>query len=89
MKDWRTNFDSILVDGKSLGLNGNVHSGFRGRFEAVLPSLKDTLMKAYEISANKDDVKVFVTGHSQGGAFATLGSVGILDTLEGMGLKKK
>lgn len=70
IKDWITNFDSATVDVTSCREDSNtvvgkVHRGFNRAYSSVHEQIK-TLLEGDE------DLPLYITGHSLGGALATL-----------------
>ena len=67
VKDWMTNLDAATMPVSSSGGNtlGNVHRGFNEAFLSVRDQIDPLLV-------GDDDLPLFITGHSLGGALATL-----------------
>jgi len=65
IKDWFTNIMAIAVPAPS-GV-GKIHKGFASAFAAVWPQLEAALSEHYD-----GQVPIWITGHSLGGALATL-----------------
>ncbi|MCX7337801.1 MAG: hypothetical protein NTX76_00765 [Alphaproteobacteria bacterium] len=76
--DWLTNLYAMKKSGESIGIDGNFHGGFLDRYlqsRDVIRSNIDSIMK--NNSLGYDDVDFCVTGHSLGGALATLAAADI------------
>lgn len=63
--DWVQNFKVELISTEQSGLPGRVHEGFLGQLDLVYETVVDVLRTSRE-------KPILVTGHSQGGAVATL-----------------
>ncbi len=77
IRDWvDTNFDHKMVPPEAdspyadLGVDAQLHSGFYKAVDAVWKQLSDTIAK--RIKDIGDDYTIWLTGHSLGGALATL-----------------
>ena len=68
LEDWMT--DGRAVQVKSAAYPGQVHSGFAAALEVIWPGLQPLVPAGRPL---------FVTGHSLGGALATLAAVRLLD----------
>ncbi len=67
LRDWITDAKAAMQDGAALGLPGRLHRGFAEAFASIQTSLDE----AVEHLAQQG-VMLHVTGHSLGGALATL-----------------
>ena len=68
--EWvNTDFDAVKINAP-FSLPGQVHRGFNNSIQSILPRLADTLRK-YEVGRKK----LWITGHSLGGALAQLTAV--------------
>lgn len=82
--DWLTNLDVRTIDCDDVSYpcsipdddddsSGKVHAGFFREYEAVRPLIQRVLSRIYlRPNAGLHDVTILFTGHSQGGAIATL-----------------
>lgn len=66
--DWINDFDALLVP-DATGLAGKVHQGFRDSRDLLWADMKQELTRR---SAKIPAKKVYITGHSKGGAMAYL-----------------
>jgi triacylglycerol lipase len=66
-RDWVGNLDFLQRNGTDFGLTGRIHEGFAKALEPSYEEIKNTV----ERFSNKGQ-RVFVTGHSLGGAMALL-----------------
>ncbi|MGC6418466.1 MAG: lipase family protein [Bradymonadia bacterium] len=73
-KDWVTTDANMkqVPAGRRLGNRGKIHRGFKKAAESVL----DSLIRSIQKSGRKQN-PIFVTGHSLGGAVATLTALGL------------
>ncbi len=62
--DWLANFNFLL---ESWEHGGRVHRGFKAALDEVWPQLQPCILKLQQ-----DNCKIWMTGHSQGAALATL-----------------
>jgi hypothetical protein len=73
-KDWLTNFDAVQV--RQDPFTGEVHAGFSRALTAAWVSvdavLRTALAAAAQVAADAPGLSLYVTGHSLGGALATL-----------------
>jgi hypothetical protein len=77
LSDWLTNLNMMTTFSDFLGVEGGVHTGFLGRYSAVRRSLLETL-RGLKLEKNTE---FLVTGHSLGGAMATLAAVDLKKVL--------
>lgn len=74
--DWLTNFDFGKTKAKDIGIEGSTHKGFLNRYlgmkDAMSAAIQSVLAK---FSLAADRVSFMFTGHSLGGALATLAAV--------------
>lgn len=63
LEDWQKDFNAVLVDSKV----GHVHKGFKQALDNVWEDIDKVLVEHI-----RDNRKLWVTGHSLGGALATL-----------------
>jgi triacylglycerol lipase len=67
-KNWLADFNFPQKDGpSSFGVAGRVHQGFLGTLAPSFPAIEEALYRM-----TKREIPVWVTGHSLGGAIATL-----------------
>ena len=68
--DWEVNFDAKLIDFPF----GKVHGGFYNRTTAMLPNIQKAMNRFIDPMDNKarSEVKIVVSGHSQGAALASI-----------------
>jgi hypothetical protein len=71
----------VLPDGRAV--SNAVHGGFAGAYLAVRDQLITVLRS--EQRASGDGTRVYFTGHSLGGALATIASIDLVDDLMGLG----
>jgi hypothetical protein len=81
-RDALTDLNAFMQSGSTLGLKGRLHEGFNNRYlesrEAMLAVIQGVL-EAHGKSS--EDVDFLITGHSLGGALATLAAVDIKKNL--------
>ena len=70
-RDWFTNFDFAHQDTP----HGAVHKGFHNALHALWPQISPIIRK---FSAQSPIGRIYVTGHSQGGAIATIATYNIM-----------
>lgn len=68
--DWLTNFSFAQIDGSPHDLAGRVHTGFATALSAAWEPLLDAVLARADA-----DTPVWVTGHSLGGALATVAAL--------------
>lgn len=76
LADWINNANASLIDGRPFSLPGQIHAGFAaslqrlwqpdGGIPAVLPRMRKAIARSK---------RLFITGHSKGGALATLAAL--------------
>lgn len=76
--DWGSNYDSDPVDPKSLGFNEfpdfvRVHRGFANNLVSAKTDLLDELDQIVDQLGSGQRIWIWTTGHSKGGAMASLG----------------
>ncbi len=74
----------VLPDGRTV--SNAVHGGFAGAYVAVRDQLMSVLRQ--EQRASGDGTRVYFTGHSLGGALATIGSIDLVDDLMRLGYQR-
>ncbi len=74
----------VLPDGRTV--SNAVHGGFAGAYLAVRDQLMSVLRQ--EQRASGDGTRVYFTGHSLGGALATIGSIDLVDDLMRLGYQR-
>jgi hypothetical protein len=67
--DWLQDF--IAVPEKVDGFPGTIHTGFHEAIKDIWPGV---LLAVQELRTSHPDAKIYVTGHSKGGALASLGA---------------
>jgi triacylglycerol lipase len=67
LRDWLADLNFFQRDGEELGLSGRIHGGFANLFSSVWQDLLDTVDEFSD-----GNQVVWATGHSMGGALATL-----------------
>jgi len=91
LSDWLTNLHSLRSDADFLGLNnGALHSGFKNRYlntqSSLFQALQSGLLKIQKngtLDFNKVDIEI--TGHSMGGAMATIAAADVHNKLSQIG----
>jgi len=80
--DWEVNLDSKMIPGENTN-GGKFHRGFWLRTEAMINNIMDVVYDFFKQVAPKDrsTLRIFVTGHSQGAAIATLVSAFLCEEL--------
>lgn len=84
--DWLTNATALKASTNqyALSVNGMVHSGFAQKYtsgrEAMLSAVRSVLENLNTDEA--EDLQVFVSGHSQGGAMATLATADLVELMK-------
>lgn len=71
IRDWCNDFRAELVS--SPGLPGRLHAGFLSAVNALWTDAAKEIRR--QLALNKDQTAVFITGHSKGGAMASLASL--------------
>ncbi|XP_028404694.1 uncharacterized protein LOC114527241 [Dendronephthya gigantea] len=69
LNDWRKNFKTILTSVRIGSAGFKIHQGFRDRYLDISPWFES------EYQAIPQDYKIMITGHSLGGALATVSAV--------------
>jgi hypothetical protein len=69
-EDWLNDIDAVLVP--KVGIQGKVHQGFWNALDALWPALFAETQKQLATTPGKP---LYVTGHSKGGAMASLAAV--------------
>jgi len=70
LTDWMTDADFKLIEASANGLPGKIHHGFAGALESIWPEL---LTAIGQLKGQR--VLLHITGHSLGGALATLAAL--------------
>jgi len=73
--DWIQDF--IDVPEQVTGFPGMIHSGFHAAIKSLWP---EVLSRVQTFRAQQNTAKIYVTGHSKGGALASLGALLLLQT---------
>ncbi len=84
--DWISNLRAGMVPGQQIGYSGNVHAGFLSDYLSVQAEIKRKILEYAEANnMSASDLEITFTGHSKGGAAATVAAADFIQD-EDLGL---